>query len=247
LISNEDIWQQFTYDFRLPPGCTASQQVEVFIANTNSASGGNDYYVDDISLGTLPCSGQPDIPCPSGVLPVQLLNFTTDLNDDDHVTVSWTAVEESGIDNYIIQRSNDGFNFTDIASKTPLNQSLQHTYSVLDNVPDRSFVKLFYRVKIVHAGGNITYSIINMLDTKIASTTLHIYPQPSNGTVTIYWGYKDPVTIQLFDFSGANVLLVRNYSKRSITFDNLRKGTYLVKIISQKSGGLIQTKKMIIN
>ncbi|TYP96705.1 hypothetical protein C7447_1061, partial [Tenacibaculum adriaticum] len=97
--STEDVWTEYTLDFKIPAGCT-SADVALALRNNNSNNSGNDFYIDDIQLEKLTlCTGlEQTITCPVGKIPTDSDNDgVSDIDDLDDDNDGILDCEEKGI------------------------------------------------------------------------------------------------------------------------------------------------------
>lgn len=248
-IGTEDTWQEFSYNFKLPSTCTASSDVEVHLANAQDQYSGNDYYVDDIELAKITCTGtEANITCPTtALLPLTLLNFSAQKKINNEAVVKWETAKESKLSKFEVEKSTNGISFTTVATKTPNNASAKSTYVVIDDLKDETARKIYYRLKITHADGSTTYSKIVVMDTDNITPVVNIYPQPAiNGTVDINWNIDKAADVELFDNAGRKIIYKRNYLGKKLTISNLNAGIYFIKISDINKENTI-TKKIIMN
>lgn len=132
-------------------------------------------------------------------LPVELLSFTANVNDDQ-VDLSWTTASEINNDFYTIERSSDGQHFEPIitvdgaGNSASLLQYFEVDFQPLTGVS-------YYRLKQTDFNGTFTYS--SVVPVEISSSGepgLSIFPNPiSSG---------DQVNVQLDNLNGQEVLVV---------------------------------------
>jgi len=92
------------------------------------------------------------------VLPVKLRSFTVLQDNDQIVKVSWLTEFELNINNYQIQYSIDGINFSTIHSEPPAKINNSNSYS-FHYLQDGSGL-VYYRLKIVDNDGSSSFSEI---------------------------------------------------------------------------------------
>ncbi|MEO8415532.1 MAG: SBBP repeat-containing protein [Ginsengibacter sp.] len=112
------------------------------------------------------------------VLPIQLLNFTAKVNDNNMVAISWTTATEINNNYFTVERSPNGLSFETVAIvKGAINSSLPIHYQAVDNtsVPGKSY----YRLRQTDLDGKFTYSsIVQVLLTSTNINSFTIYPNP---------------------------------------------------------------------
>ncbi|OQP65210.1 hypothetical protein A3860_16185 [Niastella vici] len=116
---------------------------------------------------------------PAGApLPVQLTSFNAN-EDGLNTKLIWNTVEESGIDSYVIERSNDGRTFTAIGSVKAANLK---TYSFTD--AQAASQNSFYRLKMIEQDGSFKYSYIISVKSKL-SLDISLSPNPVKSSLMI--------------------------------------------------------------
>lgn len=114
----------------------------------------------------------------SGVLPIRLLSFTGILEGKDKATLQWRASGQEEVRHYVLERSADGSNFQPIATTVASQQPNNH-YQYVDVLPTAlSTHTYFYRLKIVAANGNVSYSQIVKI-TSQKSLAVRLFPVPA--------------------------------------------------------------------
>ncbi|UEG48575.1 T9SS type A sorting domain-containing protein [Ferruginibacter lapsinanis] len=168
---------------------------------------------------------------PSSVNPVRLNGFTTQKSNSS-VSISWGTEQEFNTHSFVIQRSADGINWTDISS-TPAagNSSTLRNYSVVDNSPISGFN--YYRLKEVAIDGSVTLSETRKVLFSSKYKVL-ISPNPAKDFIKVYISKENNnsnTLVKVIDFNGK---LVRSESTALSTIDistyGLSKGIYFVKV-----------------
>jgi hypothetical protein len=175
-------------------------------------------------------------------------NFTTisaTRNADKTVTVHWGTANERNITNYTVEQSQDGINFTSIATQTATaNNGTNPTYSKKDVTASKA--NNWYRIKANNSNGSTKYSAIAMVGaindaTQIAAATMSIYPNPVvNGNVNLHVDnqQKGNYTVQISNAAGQqvkveNVQVASNNTLRTIQIGNAATGTYQATIVDE--------------
>jgi hypothetical protein len=192
-------------------------------------------------LGTVPVSCS---------LPVQMTSFNITVLTDK-VSLTWTTATEKNNDYFTVEKSLDGFHFTDIARIKGAGNSLaDESYSYTDNNPGDGSV--YYRIKQVDFDGNYTYSETRSANIKTGFGILSVYPQPVNKSEKLNIKYlasqNSKAFIQVHDVLGKEIFsgaypLQEGINFLSIDMNKLSPGIYLL-ILSSKDGA--QSRKMVV-
>jgi conserved repeat domain len=176
----------------------------------------------------------------AGALPVTLINFKASLLPDHQANISWSTSLEMNCKYYDVQRSIDGNIFSTIAT-LPGNgtSSLEHDYTVKDELLGITSPVTYYRLSQVDADGRKNYSRIIVLRTA-GKNRIAISPNPfsENINVNFDWKTDEPGSLVLINASGTKVFekhvhLTRgsNYLKVENLL-NLPSGYYFVQLVS---------------
>jgi Secretion system C-terminal sorting domain len=170
-------------------------------------------------------------------LPVQLKSISASIQTSG-VKIVWEVEGEYNIDKYIIEKSNDGRNFTNIGA---VNAIAANKYSFTDIAPSASAV-VYYRIKVTGQSGYIKYSsIISVKTSKTAE--IGFYPNPVIDAININ-GLKNLSNIRIINTNGKVVVSKAtgaNYV--NINLSNLSTGIYVIEVL--ENGGRITAKKFI--
>jgi hypothetical protein len=120
--------------------------------------------------------------------PVILSAVFTDIRvyqQSSHAVVEWKVANETNVQNYIIERSRNGRDFSKLGSKPPSNVAgAIATYSWVDENSSRG--DNFYRIVSMDATGDKRYSPVVKLSIANGNTDVLIYPNPViNGAVKL--------------------------------------------------------------
>ena len=111
------------------------------------------------------------------VLPVTLSDIRA-YPKNTAVQVEWTAQQESGIKSYIVQKSSNGSNFTDLGIVAAKNNGLVTVYAFPDANPVNG--NNYYRLNIIDIDGAAKYSKIVSVNIGVMQSVT-IYPNPVTG------------------------------------------------------------------
>jgi hypothetical protein len=137
----------------------------------------------------------------AAVLPVSLANFAVE-QDKSSVLITWKTATEQNNSHFDIERSNDGFSFSKIATvQGSGTSSIAHTYTTYDNSPYNGVN--YYRIKQYDVDGRFTISSIRSINMVIQAIG-KVYPNPSHGDInfTLQNNSGGPITATLTDLSG---------------------------------------------
>jgi hypothetical protein len=115
---------------------------------------------------------------PAGApLPVRLTSFNAS-EEGFSTKLVWNTAEESGITEYIVEKSTDGRNYTAIGTVKAANLK---SYSFIDG---QSADNSYYRLKMVELDGTYKYSYIVSVKAKL-STSITLSPNPVKSSLMI--------------------------------------------------------------
>ncbi len=193
------------------------------------------------------------------VLPVELVSFTADVNDNK-VQLNWQTATELNNYGFEIERSINDNEFTKLGFvEGNGNSNSPKYYSFTDTSPFDG-AKFQYRLKQIDTGGKYEYS--NKLDVEIVPTKFDLYqnyPNPFNPVTKIRYQLpiESKVLIKIYDLLGAEVKTLINERREAGVYEielnaqNLASGTYIYRIVagdpSAGSGqSFVDTKKMLL-
>jgi|GEM_PF-6434570 len=159
-----------------------------------------------------------------GVVPIKLSSFTCVVNDNKAV-LNWQSAEETNAGEYIVQYSNDGNRFKDIATvfATGSNSKYHYTHQQVSGTA-------FYKLKMMDKDGSFKFSEIRVVkfDAKAGFT---IAPNPANDVVHFFTKNNAVIkSIQILTVDGQVIKTLSKYnSGQQISISNLAIGTYILK------------------
>ncbi len=165
---------------------------------------GSDYYLLGVSSKNVLDFQLTYSYCSNIILKSNIRNFEVRKISGDDVSLSWIALNESKINNYEIQVSEDATTFQNVGSTSTGSASGSETKYEYQYHPDKpASRKSYFRIK--HGSGTaIRYSEIKALNQDGSATDLRIYPNPVVRTINME--LDEPVsgnlTIELISLSG---------------------------------------------
>jgi hypothetical protein len=166
-------------------------------------------------------------------------------NVDKTITINWGITNEKNIQNYEVEQSNDGINFTTLITETGIaNSGTNTTYTKIDATASKE--NNWYRIKMNNINSTIKYSSIAMV---AAEKEIDNYVKP-NITIepNIIVDYYIPLhfqnitkgmyVINIYNTQGQmvktfNVALKNNNQKMVLPINTLAKGKYYVKVYDE--------------
>jgi photosystem II stability/assembly factor-like uncharacterized protein len=140
----------------------------------------------------------------SGVLPINLISFSGNRNNNSS-QLHWVTANQSTGDRFEIERSYNGVQFVKIGT-TIAGMNTQYNFTDTISAP-----VLYYRVKIITAGGNITYSNTILFKDSIAlqnDISLMRNPVVNNRIeLKVTGSSADKLQLVITDMSGKKILL----------------------------------------
>ena len=140
----------------------------------------------------------------SFVLPVVLSSFTAALNSEKVVQLNWSTASEKDNDYFTIERSADGFNFTELMKvKGAGNSNKMLSYAKTDIHP--LVGNSYYRLKQTdYNGKSETFRTVSIRTKATEVSGIKVFPNPFNGTFSAE--FESPsegnMKAQLFSPSG---------------------------------------------
>lgn len=194
-------------------------------------SGCFDIFTYDFTAAPYNCSGVVALQFEK--FSVQKRNLTTVLN--------WTIYDDVNIDNYIIERSNDGINFKTIGNVDSKNLGAA-SYTFTDNNPISN--KNYYRIKAISNSGTAKYTDIRFV-IFTNNFEISITPNPTKENVEIVTYNIDKKEITIVDARGSV------YYKQTNNLETIKvnctawaSGMYIVTVKDLNTGS-IAIKKII--
>lgn len=172
-------------------------------------------------------------------LPVELLSFSANANDEGNVDLYWETSSERNNDYFAIQRSEDGINFSEIGrvSGSGTSQTLNsYSYTDKDPLSGRSY----YRLRQVDFDGVYKFSDILRVDME-GNIRLTAFPNPVKSDkflLDFHTRLESPTYISLHDRTGKLVYTGIAQAGTSNYEVNLKaspsSGVYLLRAVNQE-------------
>ncbi len=176
-------------------------------------------------------------------LPLNLLNFDA-IKKGNLVQLNWSTSLTHNNNDFDIERSSDGINWTDInfvnSNTDNGNSNLKIEYYYTDKAPAKGLN--LYRLKQKNIKGKYDYSLVRKVNFDILNN-INIYPNPTTDNVKIE-GLIGDEKITVYDITGRLVLETKaNQSSVSISLGKLANGAYQMNIVS--ADGTVSSYKIV--
>ena len=185
-----------------------------------------------------------------GILPLDPLELTASKKDKGNA-LHWNVETNEDFRQFIVERSEDGQNFIEIASINPSNLSLKASYDYTDQSPTS---KCLYRVKGLKRAGNYIYSqVVAISGNSRTAAGLLVYPNPVTDRATFSLSLDDATMadIQIFSVSGKLMSTRKISLQRGSNYVGvseatiLNPGIYLLRVVTPDqtfTGRLVKSK-----
>lgn len=170
----------------------------------------------------------------SNVLPLTLLNFSASLQNKN-VLLNWNTANEINTDKFIVERSNNTKDFTDVGTVyAALKNSGSNSYSFTDDVSNlaANASTLYYRLKMLDKDGSFSFSNVE----RISLTAHEITLQPNPATNWFMLSGGDAVKqVQLYTTAGLLLKTMQASSAQQYVISDIKPGIYIVKVLMENS------------
>ena len=181
-------------------------------------------------------------------LPVDLASFSVNTTDMGH-EVSWTAVGESNRNNFILEISNNGRDFTQVAELAGNPEASKQNYTYLLNSQDRAF---FVRLSEINTTGYtnvLATKYVTLNTTAIASCRVFPTVVAATEELNLMFSEINSYQVQVINYNGVSFInsTIETATENEVShlqLSNLPAGQYLVKVYSPS--GFAKTEKIII-
>lgn len=189
---------------------------------------------------------------PKGIapLPIELISFNAHF-EVDHVNLSWATSTEHNNDYFVVERSTDAYQWTEVMRVPGAGNSIsERSYFEKDRNPLVGIS--YYRLKQVDFDGKYSLSdVVSVFNTNEKDEdAVFLYPNPSKTGMVLV---RIPATadeflthVRIFDLQGKTVwenTFTEGENMMEIHYGSLKPGMYLIEI---KSDILYESKKLII-
>ena len=192
------------------------------------------FEVDGYSGANCDYTIQADI-IPTCVLSVKLSNFNA-TNEQGKIKLEWTSIEETNADKYVVERSEDGIEYTPIITQKAKGNSTSRTsYTVYDESPIVNKIN-YYKLNEYDKNGKGGLISQTFITNTVGFPQFNVYPNPTTGKVHInIYGFGVPsVMLEIIDVYGKsiwnnNVELENGSNLQEVDLSAFEPGFYIVR------------------
>lgn len=187
------------------------------------------FWGNNWNLQSIPATLGTQNPCT--IMPVGLVNLSYTI-ENQIVNLLWNTASESNTKEFVVERSNNGYDFTPLGKVAAAGTSNStKNYLFIDKKPN--YIN-HYRLRQLDKDGKSSYS--KMLYVKVSSANpLQVASNvvKSNLNVEIKAETRDVQQLVIYDFSGKEIRSVKAKSgSQVINVDALAAGRYLIRLIA---------------
>ena len=211
-----------------------------------AANGAAGIFVQTATLGQFPVKSNV-----CAILPVKLIAFTY-TKQSQALLLQWQAINEFDVQEYELQKSLDGVNFSFLGTVAIQNSTATiKNYSFPDYAINNAVI--FYRLKITDRNGNFSYSNIILYKQKsIDANSITVFPNPVvNSTANIFIPQQlinKLVAVRVIAQDGKTVLLQRQVPNTNLInfgFPKNLHGVVLVQVAAENNSILYSEKVLV--
>jgi len=214
---------------------TCDARITIHGASSLCASLTNNSYIQFCNLNSSPISGSTGaatVGCGLS-LPIELIEFSAANQKENQVLLEWSTVSEINNDFFTIERSKNTVSWEQIAIINGAGNSNQLLhYNLVDDQP--YFNISYYRLKQTDFDGNYTYSTIKAININSSKSDIQIYPNPTNGQITIQGDKEELQNLKIYNSLGQDLtklaeVISINQTSKTLDLRGLPQGIYTIK------------------
>jgi len=175
--------------------------------------------------------------CQSGaLLATDLYGWSAAPVGPRNVKLNWAATNETTGREYIIQRGSTTRSFTNIATVAATADGSTANYSYPDELPEDADSNWYYRLQVLDATGQASYSTIKEVSLTSAGKGLQLYPNPATDFINLVPALPEATDWQVDILAANGNLVQRNVFLQTHTMlinfnGKLPAGTYFVRAL----------------
>ncbi len=225
------------FDYGSAPFGTSFAGAMAIVAHCNGTnidySGGVVANITQVTIGGVTSFSPFTITSDPAILPIKITSFVA-LQKTNAVSLKWKIAQEVDIAQYELQKSNNGNDFSTMATINAQNLSVYEAFDDQPNIGNN-----YYRLKIKETNGNIIYSNIQKIKFNGKSLVINnIFPIPTKDNISLTINYNANALgiLKIVDINGKTIdnqeiKLVDGATFKTINLSKLSKGTYFIQLI----------------
>ena len=182
-------------------------------------------------------------------LPIELLDFTAEINDHNSVDIFWSTAFETNNKTFTIERSQDGEDYSPLYQTSGAGTSTGvHNYRTLDQYPFEGTT--YYKLSQTDYNGETRVCGVTAVNHSNAIQELAIDPNPvtSSSRISFNSAYRGTFHLQIFDLSGRkmsaqNIEVAKGANRKLINTENIPSGMYFVVLTSEGNSEYVKFVK----
>jgi hypothetical protein len=172
------------------------------------------------------------------LLPIELLSFTATCNGK-YAELEWSTASERNNDYFVIERSDDAINFTEVGRVAGAGNSIEQLEYSYNDYGIHGGDNYYRLVQVDYDGTRSVSDIVVAIcgDAEVAEPDVQAFPNPFNGELTLEldnFGNR-PATIEVYDMLGKLIYTEKasapqNSYETILNFSNLPPAAYTVRV-----------------
>ena len=172
------------------------------------------------------------------LLPIELTSFTATC-DGRSTLVEWTTASERNNDYFVIERSDDAMNFTEVGRVAGAGNSIEQLDYTYNDYGIHGGDNYYRLVQVDYDGSRSVSEIVvaTCEDADVEEPDVQAFPNPFNGELTLVLDNFDnrPATIEVYDMLGKLIYIQKadaplNSYETILNLSNLPSGAYNVRV-----------------
>jgi len=189
-------------------------------------------------------------------LPLDLLTFTGQLQNDKTVLLNWKTENEINTSHFVVERSTDGNRFSPIGNVTANggrnNAGGSYNYSFIDNdAANQSSQRLYYRLRMVDIDTRAKYSNIVSVVLQFVTGTINVSPNPVINDVKVVIASPEDGRVhwKVIDNAGRVILkgtqqVSKGANNFTINMNKLPAGSYYLDVTGAGNDQKVKMQKL---
>jgi hypothetical protein len=204
-------------------------------------------YGGTIAGGSTTVCNVPDAP-EAGPMPVVLSKFDVQRQDNNTVAVTWKTDQEINSDRFELQRSSNNSPFETVATILSKNSNSSSAQYYSFNDPNTLAEASLYRIKMIDKDNSFSFSSVKSVKGTSEGLNFIVFPNPSTGNAKVsITNVSEPTKVMIFDNSGRVIKETGFIFNSSVDINNLPGGSYIIKVIGERTGASSAKKFTVIN